>query len=53
MCNLWYDCCVFQIKEKIDTTLVKSIKEKYGESVTITDAWDIVQVQVGGPVIPF
>jgi len=27
-------------------TLQKSIKKKYGESTTITDAWDIVQVQV-------
>lgn len=37
-----------EIEDKIDATLKTSIKEKYGpeQSQTITDAWDIVQIQL-------
>ncbi|KAL4225545.1 hypothetical protein ACF0H5_016233 [Mactra antiquata] len=35
-----------QIEDKIDDALESSIKKEYGESVTITDAWDVVQVQL-------
>lgn len=35
-----------KIEEKLDNTLKESIQSKYGESTTITDAWDIVQIQL-------
>lgn len=36
-----------KIENQIDTTLKKSITEIYNESSTITEAWDIVQIQLG------
>lgn len=37
-----------KIEEKVESTLEKSIKEKYGPSgsATITEAWDFVQIQL-------
>ena len=38
--------CPPQIEDKIDGVLKKSIKENYRKSTTITDAWNVVQIQV-------
>lgn len=35
-----------EVEKKLDATLKKSITEQYGESTTITDAWNVVQVQL-------
>lgn len=43
----WQNVFVYlQVEDKVDETLQKSIKDKYLFSTTITDAWDIVQIQV-------
>lgn len=35
-----------QIEDKIDVVLKKSVKENYKRSTTITDAWNVVQIQL-------
>lgn len=35
-----------KIEDKLDDTLKESIKEKYKASTTLTDAWNVVQVQL-------
>lgn len=35
-----------QVEEKIDTLLKESVKDNYLKSSTITDAWDVVQIQL-------
>ncbi|XP_052799957.1 CD82 antigen-like [Mya arenaria] len=35
-----------EVEKKVDDTLKNSIKEKYSVSTTITEAWDVVQIQL-------
>ncbi|XP_052800131.1 tetraspanin-1-like [Mya arenaria] len=35
-----------EVEKKVDDTLTKSIKEKYNISTTITEAWNVVQIQL-------
>ncbi|WAR01206.1 CD9-like protein [Mya arenaria] len=38
-------CLLGLVEKKVDDTLTKSIKEKYNISTTITEAWNVVQIQ--------
>lgn len=35
-----------EVEDKIDTLLKESVKNKYSSSTTITDAWNVVQIQL-------
>ncbi|WAR01165.1 CD82-like protein [Mya arenaria] len=39
-------CLLGLVEKKVDDTLKNSIKEKYSVSTTITEAWDVVQIQL-------